>query len=184
MFWVVVSGLLENEANIPQLHGSTYCLWTFWFFQPNKTAFGILQSHPLLSSSIELLCSCYNIPRIDLSITHHVITSCYSSFFGVVHVLLVNNFAGKIMLLKKLAIFELSTSFIVVNDIHLDIILCEISTSMSWHIFTIHSKLTNSFTFSILSLPTTIWPCGTSLELIYIYIHIYNLPWPIFSTSY
>ena len=96
----------------------TCCLWILQYIWPSKTCiFCILQSHPSLFLSQQY----------------------WSSFFKVTHISLAYNIATKMVLFKRLlcrflSTFALSTSFIVVNGFHPDLIHHEISASVLTYI--------------------------------------------------
>ena len=120
-------------------------LWTLWCVQSSETfVFG-----SVITPSFNFT------PKLP----HFGWIFACSSIFVAAHISLVYNIVDRMVLFKWLAFqlfsrFALRISFIMVNAFHFDLILQEISASMSWNIFPIHSKYTNSFTALISSLPT------------------------------
>ena len=138
VFQVVIFGLLDITE---QLCGPIYSLWSLRCLQPCwNSAFITLQSCCLLYPVpvLPLLgrFSCNNIPSMDLSIAHCVVTQ--SLFLDVAHVSLACNITGKMILLKRFENIVLYTfAFIVVNAFLSVLSFPKISASISWHIFTL-----------------------------------------------
>ena len=110
----------------------------------------------------------YDILSMDLSVELCAINSLFFLLYSNSRFACVQ-LASKTVILKRvvrrvLSSFAMTTYFIMVNVFHFDFILCDISVSISQHIFTIRPKSTYSFTSSISSIPTNIQPSGTSLE--------------------
>ena len=98
--------------------------------------YSITVSYTLLCSTSFQMCSCNDIPSVDVSTVLCILTNLCSSFV-VAHISLVYNIAGKMVLLKRLTCRALCPSFILVNAFHPHLILYKISASMSQLIFTL-----------------------------------------------
>ena len=103
VFWLVIYSLSDTT---PQLHRFSCCLWTLWHVKLSKT-FGYDSLQFLLHSTPKLThfrCA-HTIYSQHGSFHLCFVISCCYSFFMVVHVSLVHNCTGKIVL----CIYEVHT---------------------------------------------------------------------------